>query len=56
MLETLCESKAAGVTKLSNQLGIKPSFMHRFLTVLSKLGYVPKNANSGKYFASLKIF
>ena len=56
VLETLCEGKAAGVSELSNQLGIKPSSMHRFLAVLSKLGYVQKNANSGKYFATLKIF
>ena len=56
VLETLCEGKAAGVTELSNQLGIKPSSMHRFLAVLTKLGYVQKDANSGKYFATLKIF
>lgn len=56
VLETLCEGKAAGVTELSNQLGIKPSSMHRFLSVLTKLGYVQKDANSGKYFATLKIF
>jgi len=56
VLETLCEGKAAGVSELSNQLGIKPSSMHRFLAVLTKLGYVQKNANSGKYFATLKIF
>ena len=46
VLETLCEGKAAGVTELSNQLGIKPSSMHRFLAVLTKLGYVQKNASS----------
>jgi DNA-binding IclR family transcriptional regulator len=56
VLETLCEGKAAGVTELSKQLGIKPSSMHRFLAVLTKLGYVRKNADSGKYFATLKVF
>ncbi len=56
VLETLCEGKAAGVTELSNQLDIKPSSMHRFLAVLIKLGYVQKNASTGKYFATLKIF
>jgi DNA-binding IclR family transcriptional regulator len=30
--------------------------MHRFLSVLTKLGYVQKSAHSGKYFATLKIF
>ena len=56
VLEVLCEGKAAGVTELSNQLDIKPSSMHRFLAVLTKLGYVRKNAATGKYFATLKIF
>jgi len=56
VLETLCKGKAAGVTELSNQLDIKPSSMHRFLAVLTKLGYVRKNAATGKYFATLKIF
>jgi DNA-binding IclR family transcriptional regulator len=56
VLETLCEGNAAGVTELSQQLGIKPSSMHRFLAVLTKLGYVQKNAHSGKYVATLKIF
>lgn len=56
VLETLCEGKAAGVTELSNQLDIKPSSMHRFLSVLTKLGYVQKNISTGKYFATLKIF
>jgi len=56
VLETLCEGKAAGVTELSNQFDIKPSSMHRFLSVLTKLGYVQKNASKGKYFATLKIF
>jgi DNA-binding IclR family transcriptional regulator len=56
VLETLCEGKAAGVTELSNQFDIKPSSMHRFLLVLTKLGYVQKNASTGKYFATLKIF
>ena len=56
VLETLCGGKAAGVTELSNQLDIKPSSMHRFLSVLTKLGYVQKNESTGKYFATLKIF
>ncbi len=56
VLETLCEGKAAGVTELSNMLYIKPSSMHRFLSVLSTLGYVQKNVATGKYFATLKIF
>ena len=30
--------------------------MHRFLSVLTKLGYVQKNISTGKYFATLKIF
>lgn len=56
VLETLCEGKAAGVTELSNQLDIKPSTMHRFLSVLTELAYVQKDAATGKYFATLKIF
>ena len=56
VLETLCEGRAAGVTELSKQLDIKPSTMHRFLSVLTKLGYIQKNASTGKYFATLRIF
>ncbi len=56
VLETLCEGKAAGVSELSAQLDIKPSTMHRFLSVLTKMGYVEKNENTGKYAASLKVF
>ena len=56
VLETLCEGKSAGVSELSKQLDIKPSSMHRFLTVLTQLGYVQKNAETGKYFATLRIF
>jgi DNA-binding IclR family transcriptional regulator len=56
VLETLCEGKAAGVSELSKQLDIKPSSMHRFLSMLTKLDYVEKNTSTGKYFATLKIF
>ncbi|MCP4688151.1 MAG: helix-turn-helix domain-containing protein, partial [Desulfobacterales bacterium] len=56
VLELLCEGKAAGVTELGAQLDIKPGSMHRFLSVLVKLGYVEKNEQTGKYFATLKIF
>lgn len=56
VLEALCEGKAAGVTELSNQLDIKPSTMHRFLSVLTQLDYVQKDTSTGKYYATLKIF
>lgn len=56
VLETLCEGKSAGVTELSSQLDIKPSSMHRFLSVLTQLGYVEKSEQTGKYFATLKVF
>lgn len=56
VLETLCQGKSAGVSELSKQLDIKPSSMHRFLSVLTKLDYVQKNEATGKYFATLKIF
>ncbi len=56
VLELLCEGKAAGVSELGAQLDIKPSSMHRFLSVLVKLGYVEKDNQTGKYFATLKIF
>lgn len=56
VLETLCEGKSAGVSELGKQLDIKPSSMHRFLSVLTQLGYVEKNERTGKYFATLKIF
>jgi DNA-binding IclR family transcriptional regulator len=56
VLETLCEGKSAGVSELSSQLDIKPSSMHRFLSVLTELGYVEKSEQTGKYFATLKVF
>ena len=56
VLEFLCEGKATGVSDLSTQLDIKPSSMHRFLSVLVELGYVEKSSQTGKYFATLKVF
>jgi DNA-binding IclR family transcriptional regulator len=56
VLEFLCEGKAAGVSELGAQLGIKPSSVHRFLSVLVDLGYVEKNSETGKYVATLKVF
>lgn len=55
VLETLCEGNAAGVTELSNQLDIKPSSVHRFLSVLRGMGYVDKNESTGKYYATMKV-
>jgi len=55
VLETLCEGNAAGVTELSRQLDIKPSSMHRFLSVLRKMEYVDKDDISGRYFATMKV-
>lgn len=56
VLETLCEGKSAGVSELSQLLDIKPSSVHRFLAVLTDLGYVQKDEQTGKYIASLKVF
>ncbi len=56
VLETLCQGKSAGVSELSSQLDIKLSSMHRFLSVLTQLDYVQKNEQTGKYFATLKVF
>ena len=55
VLETLCQGKSAGVSELSSQLDIKPSSMHRFLSVLTQLDYVQKDEQTGKYFATLKV-
>lgn len=56
VLETLCMDNPAGVAELSSRLAVKRSSMHRFLSVLTHQGYVEKNANTGKYCATLKVF
>jgi len=46
----------AGVTELSLKLDLGKSTIHRLLSILSELGYVRKNGDNAKYFATLKVF
>ena len=55
-LESLCKDPPAGVSELSQRLHVKPSSMHRFLSVLTQQGYVEKDLSSRKYGATLKVF
>jgi DNA-binding IclR family transcriptional regulator len=56
VLETLCTNGDVGVSDLSRKLNLGKSSVHRFLSVLRKLNYAEKDQNSGKYFATLKLF
>jgi len=56
VLETLCSDGDLRVAELSRKLSLGKSSVHRFLSILKKLGYVEKNQNSKKYFATLKLF
>ena len=56
VLEALCMHGDAGVTELSLKLGLGKSAIHRFLSALVKLGYVRKNSDNGKYYATLRVF
>lgn len=56
VLESLCVDGDAGITELSAKLTLGKSSIHRFLSVLTELGYVHKNATNGKYAATLKVF
>jgi DNA-binding IclR family transcriptional regulator len=56
VLETLCLNGDLGISELSRKLNLGKSSVHRFLSILKGLGYVDKNQNSKKYFATLKLF
>lgn len=56
ILEKLAVKGEATITELSNDLHFGPSLVHRLLAVLRDLGYVGQDANSKKYFATLKLF
>ncbi len=56
VLETLCANGEQGITELSAKLKIGKSSIHRFLSFLTELGYVGKNPNNKKYFATLRVF
>ncbi|NIQ40393.1 MAG: helix-turn-helix domain-containing protein [Proteobacteria bacterium] len=56
VLESLCIEGDGGITELSKKLRLGKSSIHRFLSVLTELGYVHKNSANGKYAATLKLF
>ena len=56
VLENLCANGDQGVSDLSTKLGIGKSSIHRFLSFLTEAGYVGKNPNNKKYFATLRLF
>jgi DNA-binding IclR family transcriptional regulator len=45
-----------GISELNKKLKLGKSSVHRFVSLLKKLGYVDKSLNSNKYFATLKLF
>ncbi len=56
ILETLCINGAQGISELSSQLNLGKSSVHRLLSVLIQNGYVGKNLENKRYFATLKLF
>ena len=56
VLEALCSGGKKGVSELSVKLKLGKSSVHRFLSALKELGYVSKDPDSNKYFATLKLF
>ena len=56
VLENLCINGHQGVSELSSNLKLGKSSIHRFLSVLVETGYVGKNPDNKKYFATLKLF
>jgi IclR family transcriptional regulator, KDG regulon repressor len=56
VLETLCINGNQGVSELSSHLKLGKSSIHRFLSFLVETGYVCKNPDNKKYFATLKLF
>jgi len=56
VLETICSDGPVTLTELTRRLNEKKSSMHRFLSVLSRTGYVEKDGYSKKYYPTLKIF
>lgn len=55
ILETLAHNGAMGLTELSVLLGLHKSTVHRLLNSLTVMGYVKKDAASGKYQLTFKI-
>jgi DNA-binding IclR family transcriptional regulator len=55
VLETLCLNGAAGLSELSDVLGINKSSLHRFLAVLIRMGYVEKK-DGHRYEPTLKVY
>jgi DNA-binding IclR family transcriptional regulator len=57
VLEALAASREPrGVTDLANELGMLKSNVHRLLQTLAHRGYVRKDAASGRYECTLKVW
>jgi DNA-binding IclR family transcriptional regulator len=57
VLEALAASREPrGVTELANELGMLKSNVHRLLQTLAHRGYVRKDAASGRYECTLKVW
>ena len=57
VLEALAGSREPrGVTELANELGMLKSNVHRVLQTLAHRGYVRKDAASGRYECTLKVW
>jgi len=44
-----------GITQISEMLGLNKSNVHNIISTFERLGYIERNANTGKYFLGLKI-
>jgi IclR family KDG regulon transcriptional repressor len=57
LLEVLAHSgRPLGVTELASRVGIGKSNVHRLLQALVELGYVRRDADSGAYAASIRLW
>jgi IclR family transcriptional regulator, KDG regulon repressor len=57
MLEVLAHSdRPLGVTELAARIGLGKSNVHRLLQALVELGYVRRDAESGSYAASIRLW
>jgi IclR family KDG regulon transcriptional repressor len=57
LLEVLAHSeRPMGVTELATRIGIGKSNVHRLLQALVELGYVRRDADSGAYAASIRLW
>lgn len=55
VFEMLCQGGPAKASVISSELELNKSSVHRFLNVLTEMGYVSQNETTGLYEATFKI-